>query len=164
MSSKRGPTKKNSALKPRPKSVPGSRFSSFMCARSRLRTRSRIGTRLGFASLSFSWFRFRLGFGFASRMASSSRTASRFWTSSGSTFDFLFGFRASVILLTPQIVFALKIMNKPTRFQPSEGVIIECPLNELFHNVVIIILTSWMVVGQILITVAVNWNVGIFFH
>ena len=41
-------------------------------------------------------------------------------------------------------------------FTPREGVIIECPLNELFHDVVIVILTSRMVINQIFLTVAVS--------
>ena len=40
--------------------------------------------------------------------------------------------------------------------------IIECPLNELFHDFVIVILLSQMVVSQIFLTVAVSWNVGTF--
>ena len=36
---------------------------------------------------------------------------------------------------------------------PREGVIIECPLNELFHNVVTVIITSQIVVSKILLMV-----------
>ena len=46
--------------------------------------------------------------------------------------------------------------------KPRGGVIIECPLNELFHDVVTVIVTSQMVVSQILLTVAISRNVDTF--
>ena len=36
----------------------------------------------------------------------------------------------------------------------------QCPLNDLFHGVLTVILNSQMVISKIFITVAVSWNVG----
>ena len=50
---------------------------------------------------------------------------------------------------------------------PREGVIIECPLNEIFKDVVTVIITSQMVVSKNLVTFKISQNVGtfiIFFH
>ena len=40
-----------------------------------------------------------------------------------------------------------------TLLEPREGVIIECPLNDLFHNVVTVILTSRMGVSEMVVNV-----------
>ena len=44
--------------------------------------------------------------------------------------------------------------------ESREGMIIECPLNELFNDFVTVTMTSWMVSSKNLVTVAVSQNVG----
>ena len=43
-------------------------------------------------------------------------------------------------------------------FTPREGVIIECPLNDLFHDVVTVILTSRMGVSEMVVNVGNRKN------
>ena len=47
-------------------------------------------------------------------------------------------------------------LKERSGLKPREGVIIECPLNELYHDIVTIILTSQMVVSKIFLTVVVS--------